>query len=202
MNAIPVPAARQARLKAGHLPPAPGGGTYVLWLHLGRPRRIAVGRLGTIAFCPGHYGYVGSAQGPGGLAARVGRHLRGGGRPRWHIDYLRRAAVPTAVWLCASPRRWEHEWAAALVAMPGACLPAPGFGASDCRCAAHLIGLPHRPPPEAFIECLDPERGGVPDIVVVASRPICADDFLSPLKAHKGSAPPVKEGGRQPATFG
>ena len=169
---------------AEHLPPALGGGTYVLWLHLGRPRRIAVGRLGVIAFPYGHYAYVGSAQGPGGLAVRVGRHLRGGGRPHWHLDYLRRAAVPTAVWLCISPRRWEHEWAAALSAMAGARLPAPGFGASDCRCAAHLIALPDRPAVDAFFECLDAGRDGLPDIVVVAS------------------GPSEKESGLKPATFG
>ena len=116
------------------------GGTYVLWLHLPGHRRIGVGRLGDIDFAPGYYGYVGSAQGPGGLAARVGRHLRGGLKLRWHIDYLRRAAHPAAVWYCVSPRRREHDWAKVLAAIPGGWVPAPGFGASDCACPTHLIG--------------------------------------------------------------
>ncbi len=129
------------------------GGTYVLWLHLCCARRIGVGRLGDIDFAAGYYGYVGSAQGPGGLAARVGRHLKGGSKLRWHIDYLRRAAQPAALWCCASPRRWEHDWAAALAAVPDTWLPAPGFGASDCHCPSHLVGFKRLPAPETLAAC-------------------------------------------------
>jgi Uri superfamily endonuclease len=128
------------------------GGTYVLWLHLASNRRIGVGRLGDIDFAAGYYGYVGSAQGPGGLAARAGRHLRGGLKLRWHIDYLRHAAHPAALWCCVSSRRWEHDWAVLLAAVPGGWMPALGFGASDCRCPAHLFGFKRLPAPEILAD--------------------------------------------------
>jgi Uri superfamily endonuclease len=132
----------------------PDGGTYVLWLRLPSARRIVVGRLGTIDFARGCYAYVGSAQGPGGLAARVGRHLGGSARRRWHIDFLRRVAAPVAVWYHVSDRRLEHQWAAALAAMPGASLPVPGFGASDCRCHTHLVRFGRLPALRKFKQTL------------------------------------------------
>jgi len=50
-------------------------GTYALVLRLARATTIHVGALGAVDFAPGWYVYVGSALGPGGLAARVNRHL-------------------------------------------------------------------------------------------------------------------------------
>jgi Uri superfamily endonuclease len=113
-------------------------GVYVLLLTLERPVRLTVGRLGRFDFPAGCYAYVGSAHGPGGLAARIGHHLRPAPRPHWHIDYLRAAAPVSEVWWCAGPAEREHAWAQALLAWPGAAVSAPRFGASDCRCPAHL----------------------------------------------------------------
>jgi len=123
------------------LPPAPG--TYVLHLHLGRSRRVLVGRLGEIRFRTGEYFYVGSALGPGGLRARLGRHLRGDGQARWHVDALRAVAQMHSV-CYAVDEQAECEWSQALAALPGAFIPAPSFGSSDCRsgCRAHLIAFP------------------------------------------------------------
>jgi Uri superfamily endonuclease len=154
-----------------HLPPE--GGTYVLWLRLPSARRIVVGGLGAVDFVRGWYAYTGSAQGPGGLAARVGRHIRGNGTLRWHIDFLRRVAAPMAVWCNVSHRRLEHRWAAALAAMPGASLPVPGFGASDCRCRSHLVRFARRPGLHAFhsvLENIDPALA--PPLVVVTSTAV------------------------------
>jgi Uri superfamily endonuclease len=116
-----------------------GKGTYGLLLRLDEAREIEVGRLGRFVFKAGYYLYVGSALGPGGLAARLGRHLRGEKGPFWHIDYLRAVAVVTAVCWLESPVRYEHEWATAAQQLPGATVPVPRFGASDCRCLAHLV---------------------------------------------------------------
>lgn len=124
---------------------SPEGGTYVVWLRLEKPAEIPVGRLGIFRFPKGNFAYVGSAFGPGGLPARVGRHLSGTGRPRWHIDYLRRRAVPLLAWTTSRPERLEHEWAAVLAKMKGAALPVHGFGCSDCKCPAHLIHFRKRP---------------------------------------------------------
>ncbi len=127
------------------LPPRPG--TYVLALHLPAPISIPVGRLGTFDFPPGFYLYVGSARGPGGLAGRIARHLRHPKPLRWHVDFLRAHARPVAVWWAEGEERAECAWAHALARMPGGTVPVPRFGASDCRCPAHLFlfsSLPDR----------------------------------------------------------
>ena len=113
-------------------------GTYALVLHSESNDEIQVGRWGRLQMCPGYYIYIGSAFGPGGLAARVGRHLRRNKSKRWHIDYLRARAVPVAVWCSYAPKRLEHEWAQALTARADFD-PIPGFGCSDCSCPAHLF---------------------------------------------------------------
>ncbi len=113
------------------------GGTYVLWLHLKKGRQIDVGRLGAIHFKRGWYAYVGSAFGPGGLAARLGRHLLKEKTLRWHIDYLRAIAQPRKIWLSTDSEPAEHDWAGKISQAKGA--PIMGFGCSDCRCASHLF---------------------------------------------------------------
>ncbi|WJW76248.1 GIY-YIG nuclease family protein [Thiohalobacter sp. IOR34] len=136
----------------GALPSLPG--SYVLLLHLAQPRQLIVGRLGEFDFEAGWYLYVGSAQGPGGLAARVGHHLQGTARPRWHIDYLRAAARLQAVWYSAEPRRREDDWAALVSTLPGARVPVPGFGASDSSAASHLLAFRRPPAFQAFVQRL------------------------------------------------
>lgn len=89
----------------------------------------------------------GSAYGPGGLRARLGRHLRGIAKPHWHIDVLR--AVAQVEGFCYLPglpgtgMPVECHWSQALAMLPGVFQPAPGFSASDCHagCRAHLVGM-------------------------------------------------------------
>ncbi len=120
-------------------------GTYALILRADRPARIRVGRLAVMDVTPGFYVYVGSAFGPGGLDARVGRHRRGDGRVRWHVDYLRRVTRVVEVWATTDPVPHEHDWAAVFRDWPGATTPLAGFGASDCACPTHLVRLRRRP---------------------------------------------------------
>jgi len=98
---------------------------------------------------------VGSALGPGGLAARVAHHARRSTSPHWHVDYLRRRAELVAVWHRAGAVRREHEWAAALMRLPGATVPVASFGASDCRCPAHLVRMASAPRIAAFRSLVD-----------------------------------------------
>ena len=114
-------------------------GTYALVLHLQKCRHLTIGRLGKFTFETGYYIYAGSALGPGGIRARLGRHIRGSGRIHWHVDYLRRAAVPVAAWFRTDSRNHECEWAAALASSPDLKIPVPGFGCSDCSCLSHLF---------------------------------------------------------------
>ena len=118
-------------------------GTYVLVLELERPVRLRIGRLGVFDLEAGWYSYVGSAFGPGGLAARVAHHLRPAERPRWHVDHLRRVAEPAEVYHAPGPDRFEHEWARELAERLTPSVAR--FGASDCRCRTHLFHAARRP---------------------------------------------------------
>lgn len=114
-------------------------GTYVLVLRAEAEQTIEVGALGTLTVRPGWYVYVGSAFGPGGLRARVRRHVRADGATHWHIDYLRAVTSVDAVWYTHDERRRECDWAAVLRDHKEARIPLERFGASDCGCASHLV---------------------------------------------------------------
>ena len=125
-------------------------GTYALILANDSVQVVTVGRLGTLELRPGWYVYVGSALGPGGLAARVGRHIRIEKKRRWHIDYVRPLAELREVWFTRGTENVECQWAGKLAQLSTAALPFQRFGASDCRCAAHLIWFRRRPSLAAF----------------------------------------------------
>jgi Uri superfamily endonuclease len=124
-------------LKPEPLPSAPG--TYLLVLHAEQAVQVRIGSLTQMEVLPGYYLYTGSAFGPGGLRARLGRHLGPPGVQRWHIDYLRCVARPVGAWYAPGPERWEHTWAQALSVHPSCQVALPRFGASDCRCPTHLF---------------------------------------------------------------
>jgi Uri superfamily endonuclease len=113
-------------------------GTYAIVLTPNSERSIKIGKLGMLKLQAGYYIYVGSAFGPGGLAARIAHHKRISQRPRWHIDYLRTAAEIIELWYTYDSRPMEHDWAETLAGAKGAWAPFPGFGSSDCNCKAHL----------------------------------------------------------------
>jgi len=71
------------------------------------------------------------------------------------VDFLRAHARPVAIWWSEGAERKECAWAGALARLPGADLPAPGFGASDCRCPAHLIHFSVRPDRKRFARAID-----------------------------------------------
>jgi Uri superfamily endonuclease len=127
-------------------------GAYVLHLFISHSQVLLIGCLGQHHLSTGHYFYVGSARGAGGLRARVGRHLRGDSPRRWHIDYLRAVAEVQNVLYTVTDAPLECAWSQALAHLPNAFIPVPLFGASDCRsgCGAHLIGFSRR----ADINCV------------------------------------------------
>lgn len=112
-------------------------GAYALALHLARPHHFRRRRLPP-AQLQGWLVYAGSANGPGGIAARVRRHLASDKALRWHIDELTTRADAMAAF--AWPGGGECAIVAALLGSGGFRIAAPGFGSSDCpRCAAHLL---------------------------------------------------------------
>ena len=116
-------------------------GSYMLVLFLPKDAMLAVGRLGNFRLETGYYAYVGSARGPGGLPARLARHLRKRKKPHWHVDYLLEHASIVEIWQASSSERLECPWARAVLALPGAQVSVPGFGSSDCSCHTHLAYL-------------------------------------------------------------
>lgn len=159
-------------MRAGRAPRA-ASGTYVLTLRCAHSGEVAIGHRGRVMLEPGYYLYVGSAFGPGGVAARVGRHCAGATRRHWHIDYLRAFATPVTAWYSHAADRLEHRWAEALAAMPGA-RPVAGFGASDCDCATHLFAFARPPRRAAFSRAVG---------TAVRSCP-CSDLAQTPTAQH------------------
>lgn len=112
-------------------------GSYLLLLKVTLPAKVKVGKLGELSIKPGFYVYSGSAFGPGGLGARVGRHLRRDKKLRWHIDYLRQW-VDDVVAYYQPDARSECLFASELK-LAGGAIPMKGFGSSDCKCESHLV---------------------------------------------------------------
>ncbi|ORJ58541.1 hypothetical protein B5V00_11875 [Geothermobacter hydrogeniphilus] len=138
-------------------------GTYLLQLFCPQPRTLAIGHLGELELVPGCYLYLGSAHGPGGLAARLSHRLHPVRRPHWHLDYLRQGAEIHQVWYSTDNHADECLWAAALARIRG-CIPIFGFGASDCRCPSHLFRRTAPPTLSSFrrrLRQLCPEHGRI-----------------------------------------
>jgi histidyl-tRNA synthetase len=120
----------------GHIPRLPGA--YVLAVDLSRPIVVTLGNNRPVSLSAGLYLYCGSAKGPGGLRARIARHLRRGKAMRWHIDRLTEAGRVLGAWPFVG--RSECELVATLAHLPA---PIEGFGSSDCRrCRSHLVLWP------------------------------------------------------------
>jgi histidyl-tRNA synthetase len=116
---------------AADAPSSPGA--YALALRLVSPLDVRAGK-NSATLPAGDYLYCGSARGPGGLRARLARHMRPQKRAHWHIDQL--TAVANMLGAFVEAQGDECALNAALADLP---IPIAGFGSSDCRrCAAHL----------------------------------------------------------------
>lgn len=112
-------------------------GAYLLVIVLDAPLPLDIASLRPQTLAPGRYAYCGSAYGPAGIRARVARHLRRAKIRRWHIDHMTGAGPIVEVH--AVPGGRECDLFDRVLASPGATVPMPGFGSSDCRrCPAHL----------------------------------------------------------------
>lgn len=118
-------------------------GIYHLLIQLLQPRDIIIGKLGLFRFPAGYYVYTGSAL--NGLEARVARHRRKEKRLHWHIDYLLQHAKIIDVVFYITTERLECECNRQIMNLPDAQIIVPKFGASDCKCDAHLVYFPNRP---------------------------------------------------------
>ncbi|WP_316860075.1 GIY-YIG nuclease family protein [uncultured Cohaesibacter sp.] len=113
-------------------------GIYLVAIEL--KHAAALKRPSAMMLKAGLYVYAGSAHGPGGLKARLSRHLKKEKTLRWHIDQLTtQASSLTAFgWLDGT----ECDLVKLLSNNPDFFHPVPGFGSSDCSdCTSHLLGL-------------------------------------------------------------
>jgi len=109
-------------------------GAYLLAFRLKRP--LAITRPSPATLRAGYYLYAGSACGPGGLKARVARHMRRPKLSHWHVDQI--SAVAEVVGAFVWPGGNECALAAQCAEFGTA---VAGFGSSDCRrCNSHLLG--------------------------------------------------------------
>jgi len=108
-------------------------GAYALLISLRSSLAVKAGAR-TASLAPGLYLYCGSARGPGGLAARIARHMRREKRAHWHVDQLTFEGEVFGAFVF--PGGDECAINATLEALP---TPLEGFGSSDCRrCRSHL----------------------------------------------------------------
>ncbi|MBT5455692.1 MAG: GIY-YIG nuclease family protein, partial [Rhodospirillaceae bacterium] len=123
----------ESALPAGH-------GAYALLIRLPHRLQASIGALGMIGLPAGAYLYLGSAHGPGGLRARLRRHLRPEKTRHWHVDYL--TEVGKIICILAVPDGHECDLVDRARSCTGVSVPIAGFGSSDCRrCPAHLLSV-------------------------------------------------------------
>ena len=117
----------------------PEPGTYIIIIRIDNVRNLEVGRIGNHYIKKGYYFYVGSAFGPGGIRARISRHLKKDKTRRWHIDYLRDAGSISGTLIYYGAMKKECIWASNLALSRIISMPIKKFGSSDCACESHLF---------------------------------------------------------------
>jgi Uri superfamily endonuclease len=116
-------------------------GSYLLLISLSEEVSLPQKRFKNYHFGRGLYVYAGSANGPGGLRARLSRHIRRRKKRRWHVDQLTTKGVVIEALAILGGN--ECALLTELQARPEVTIPLPGFGSSDCSsCPAHLVSVP------------------------------------------------------------
>jgi Uri superfamily endonuclease len=120
-------------LKADEAPSLPGA--YAMAIEFADTVVVMLSGRPPIALPAGRYLYCGFAKGPGGLKARLSRHMRRGKSVRWHVDQLTEQGLVIGNWVfpggdeCGLVQMCSH--------LP---MPIAGFGSSDCAtCRSHLL---------------------------------------------------------------
>jgi Uri superfamily endonuclease len=120
-------------LKADEAPSLPGA--YAMAIELSDEVTVTFSGRSPIVLPAGRYLYCGSAKGPGGLKARLSRHMRRGKSVRWHVDQLTEQGLVIGSWIFPGGDECELVQMCSYLPMPIA-----GFGSSDCAtCRSHLL---------------------------------------------------------------
>ncbi|MHA1419516.1 MAG: GIY-YIG nuclease family protein [Candidatus Heimdallarchaeaceae archaeon] len=117
-------------------------GTYLLFIKVIEPVEITI-KGKSFFLSEGHYFYIGSAFGAGGLSSRLHRHLRRNKKKHWHIDQLTMSMkceiLGIGVFVGQNIECSISKKIAKLLSSQAII----GFGNSDCknRCKSHLYYL-------------------------------------------------------------
>ncbi len=116
-------------------------GAYTFVLYLQSPLPLSIKKFSGAVLDSGLYLYSGSAYGPGGIKARLSRHLRRKKKVHWHIDHVTSKSNILAA--AALPEGRECHTIGKVLKDRQAGIPIPGFGSSDCgTCSSHFLSLP------------------------------------------------------------
>ncbi|NPA99513.1 MAG: DUF123 domain-containing protein [Crenarchaeota archaeon] len=105
-------------------------GVYLLIIEIIKPLTIMIKKR-NYELKKTHLIYVGSAHGPGGLSARISRHLKTNKKVHWHIDQVtssKHAMIKAVCLLPMAPRNYESIISSRLA---DALEYVPGFGSTD-----------------------------------------------------------------------
>lgn len=129
---------------AAHVDPAglegmsAAAGAYVLMIETASPLPVRLPQKDVSVLAPSTYLYVGSANGPGGIKARLRRHFRPNKKIHWHVDQL--TTCSASVEALAVIGGNECALGEILLASKRYQVALQGFGSSDCRtCSSHLL---------------------------------------------------------------
>lgn len=113
-------------------------GAYVLVIDLLDDVSVRLPKREPTHLEAGTYLYVGSANGPGGMVARLKRHMESDKKIHWHVDQLTAKANEVAA--IAVPGGNECALGRTLTESKQFRPVLKGFGSSDCKtCHSHLL---------------------------------------------------------------
>jgi Uri superfamily endonuclease len=115
-------------------------GIYLLLIRVEEEAKICLKGDRRWLIPPGNYFYAGSAKGPGGLKARIARHLKRGKRFHWHIDFLLASPGSKITHVIYAEANVPECALVSLLEKAGCMHVIEGFGSSDCKsgCVSHL----------------------------------------------------------------
>ncbi len=119
------------------IPKCPG--YYALLIKIQKKTIIDHPKFNKKTLDPGYYIYVGSARGPGGIAARIKRHVKKNKKKKWHIDYLTsKQDVKTILigYKCTTKPEGEEKMSHTLEKIASPALEK--FGSTDKKDETHL----------------------------------------------------------------
>jgi Uri superfamily endonuclease len=133
-------------------------GSYIIIGELPFESSMISGPFGGQMLPGGFYLYSGSAFGPGGLRARISRHIKKGTEKKfWHFDYLKDFLNIKEIWYSVSgSKNLECQFIKKLQGLEFISFPILKFGASDCHfgCPAHLARFSLGTDVEIIFNCL------------------------------------------------